>query len=163
MPSWLLKNTHGVTMSVMGIHLPRESYMVMECIIALGQYTWSDYIGCEMLSSPLEKIHDLKMSGVTCYHRPWTSHMIGGCRAWHACMSLGQHTWLDDVKRGIPLSHLDNIHGGTILRAILSSPLGSTRGRMMSGVICHHCSWTTHTVGRLRLGMPSSHLDSIYG
>ena len=132
-------------------------------IISLGQYTWSDYIGCEMLSSPLERIHDFKVLGVTCYHRPWTSHTIGGCRASVARMSLGQHTWLDDVRHRIPLLPLDNIHGGTRLRAILSSPLGRARGRMMSGVTCHNCPWTTHMVGRLRLGMPSSHLDSIYG
>ena len=155
MPSCLLHNTHGLTMSCMGIHRPWESYMVMECyyrpwieytvrrrqpwqfynrpwtthtvvlrrtltlIIALGQYTSSDYIGCEMLSSPLERIHYLKMSGVTCYGRPWTSHTIRGCWAWHARMSLEQHTWLDDIRRGMPLSPLENIHGGTRLRAIL--------------------------------------------
>ena len=116
-----------------------------------------------MLSSPLERIHDFKVLGVTCYHRPWTSYTIGGCRASVARMSLGQHTWLDDVRRGMPFSPLDNIHGGMRLRAIISSQLGSTRGRMMSGVTCHHCPWTTHTVRRLQLGMPLSHLDSIYG
>ena len=121
----------------------------LNVIIALGLYTWLDYIGCEILPSPLEGIHDWKMSGITCYHRPWTSHTIGGCRAWHASMSLGQHTWLDDVRRGMPFSPLDNIHGGMRLRAIISSQLGSTRGRMMSGVTCHHCPWTTHTVRRL--------------
>uniref|UniRef100_A0A494G8G8 Uncharacterized protein n=1 Tax=Solanum lycopersicum TaxID=4081 RepID=A0A494G8G8_SOLLC len=128
-------------------------------IMAFEKHTRCDYVS-HGHSSPTGIIHG---HGVTCYHRPWTSHMIGGCRAWYACMSLGQHTWLADVRHGIPLSPLDNIHGGTILRAILSSPFGSTHGRMMSGVTCHYWPWTTHTVGRLWLGMPSSHLDRIYG
>ena len=50
----------------------------LNVIIALGQYTLSYYIGCEMLSSPLERIHDWMMSGVTCSHRSWTSHPIEG-------------------------------------------------------------------------------------
>ena len=44
-----------------------------------------------------------------------------------------------------------------------SSPLGSTCGRMTSGVTCHLCPWTTHTVGRLRRGLPSTLFDNIYG
>ena len=28
-----------------------------------------------------------------------------------------------------------------------SSPLDSTHGHMKSGVTCHHCLWTAHTVG----------------
>uniref|UniRef100_A0A494G913 Uncharacterized protein n=1 Tax=Solanum lycopersicum TaxID=4081 RepID=A0A494G913_SOLLC len=30
---------------------------------------------------------------------------------------------------------------------MISSPLDSTHGHMKSGVTCHHCLWTTHTVG----------------
>ena len=33
---------------------------------------------------------------------------------------------------------------------MLSSPLDSTHGWMTSGVACHHCPWTAHTVGRRR-------------
>uniref|UniRef100_A0A494G8G9 Uncharacterized protein n=1 Tax=Solanum lycopersicum TaxID=4081 RepID=A0A494G8G9_SOLLC len=33
----------------------------------------------------------------------------------------------------------------------------------MSGVTCHFCPWKGPTLGGLRHGMPSSHLDSIYG
>ena len=126
----------------------------LNVIITLGQYAWLYCIGCEMLSSPLERIPYLTMLGVTCYHRPWTSHTIGRCRAWHAHMSLRKQTWLDGIRRGMPLSPLDNIHGGTRLRAMPSSPLGSTRGRMMSGATCHLCPWTTHTVELLRFGIP---------
>ena len=118
----------------------------LNVIIALGQYAWLYYIRCEMLSSPLERIHNLTMSGVTCYHRPLTSHTIGRCQVWHVRMSLRQQTWLDGIRRGMPLSPLDNVHGGTRLRAMPSSPLGSTHGRMMSGVTCHICPWTTHMV-----------------
>ena len=44
-----------------------------------------------------------------------------------------------------------------------SSPLGSTRGRMTSGVTCHLCPWIAYTIGRLRRGMSSSQLERIYG
>lgn len=106
----------------------------LNMIIALGQYTWSDYIGCEMLSSPLERIQDWTMSGVTCSHRPWISHTIGGCRAWQARMSHGQHTWLDDIRHGMPSSPLENIHGGT-----------------RSSMLCHHRHWEAHSVGWRRV------------
>ena len=126
----------------------------LNVIITLGKYSWLYCIGCQMLSSPLERIHDLTMSGVTCYYRPWTSHTIGRCRAWHACMSLRQQTWLDGIRHGMPLSPFDNIHGWTRLRAMPSSPLGNTRGPTMSGATCHLCPWTTDTVERLQLGIP---------
>ena len=56
------------------------------------------------------------------------------CQAWHDITALGQYTRSAtsgmDVKSGIT-----------------SSPLDNTHGHMMSGVTCHHCLWTAHTVG----------------
>ena len=52
---------------------------------------------------------------------------------WHATIAFGQHTWSNDVGRGMP-----------------PSPLGSTNSQTTSGVACHHRPWTTCTVGRRR-------------
>ena len=38
------------------------------------------------------------------YHRPMNEHMSGPRRELHAHMALGQHTWSNDVERGMPLS-----------------------------------------------------------
>ena len=81
----------------------------LNVIIALGQYTWLEYVGYDMLSSPLESIHNWTMPGVIGYHRPWTSHTIVRCRAWHARMALGQHTWLDDESKIINHPHMVQI------------------------------------------------------
>ena len=122
-------------------------------IIALGKYTWSDYVGCDMLLSPLESIHDRTMSGITGYHCPWKSQTIVRCRAWHARIALGRHTWLDDVRNGMPLSPLYNIHGGT--RSCLLCHHRHWEALALRqhsrwddfGEVWHHRTWTTYTVG----------------
>ena len=58
---------------------------------------------------------------------------VGQRQAWHAIIALGRQTWSNDVRRGMP-----------------SLPLGSTDGRMVSGVACHHRLWPAHTVKRRR-------------
>ena len=72
---------------------------------------------------------DRTTSGVECHHRLWAAHTIERRRAWHAIIAFGKHTRSNDIGRGMPLS-----------------PLGSTHGRTMSGVACHHIPWTTNTV-----------------
>ena len=69
--------------------------------------------------------------GVACHHRPWTAHMVRRRRTWHDITSLGQHTRSIDVGRGMT-----------------SPPLDCTHGRTTSGVTCHHCLWTAHSVER---------------
>ena len=82
----------------------------------------------------------------------------------HDIASLGQHTWSDDVKLGMPSLTLDNTHGWTA-----------------SGVKCHHRLWEAHMMERrrawhaiialgrqtqwnfVRRDMPSLPLDSTYG
>ena len=84
----------------------------LNVIIALGQYTLSEYIGYDILSSPLESIHNWTMSGDIGYHPPWTSHTIVRFRVWHSRKALRQHTWLDYVRHGISSTPFDSIHGG---------------------------------------------------
>ena len=66
--------------------------------MALGQHTWSDYVGRGRLSSPLGSIN-----------------RIGQCWAWHAIIDLGKHIWSDNVRHGILLSPLDITHDRTTL------------------------------------------------
>ena len=77
----------------------------------------------------MESMHDRMMSGVPCYHCPWTTPTIKRRQARHARMGLGKHPLSDYVGRGMP-----------------SSPLDSTYGGMTLGVECNHRPWTTYTV-----------------
>ena len=133
-------------------------------IFSLGQHTRSNDVGLGMSSSPLGSTHSRTTSGVTCHHRLWEAHRVKQCRAWHAIISLGQHTWSDGVERGMP-----------------SSLLCSTHGRTTSGVACHHRLRVAHTIERRRAwhaitafgqhtrsndvgrGMPPSPLGSTHG
>ena len=80
---------------------------------ALGQHKLSDDVGRGMLSSLLGITHDRTTSGVACYHRLKAAHTIERRRAWHDITSLGQHTWSDDVGRGMPSSSLGSTNGRT--------------------------------------------------
>ena len=86
-------------------------------ITALGQHTRFNDVGRGMPSSPLGSTHSRMTLGVACHHRLWETHTIEQRRAWHDITSFGQHTRLNDVRRGIP-----------------SSPMGSKHGQMMLGV-----------------------------
>ena len=116
-------------------------------IIAFGQHTRSNVIGCGTPSSPLGSTQGRTTSGVACHHRlcaakmverrpTWhaiiavgLAHTVGRCQAWHAIIALGRKTQSNNVGRGMP-----------------SSPLGSTHGRTTSGVACHHRLWAAQTV-----------------
>ena len=113
MPSSPLDSIHDWKMSVMSCYpCPWKAHtialrLVLQCynhpwaahtigrrralnvIIALGQYTWQNYVSCDKLSSPLKSIHDGTMSGGTGYHRPWKSQTIIRCQAWHANIAFG--------------------------------------------------------------------------
>ena len=90
-------------------------------------------VGRGMPSPPLDSRHGRMTSGVACHHCPWTGNMIERCRAWHAINTLRQNTRKNDVGRNMTLS-----------------PLGSTHGRMMSGVACHNRLKAAHTIERRR-------------
>ena len=99
-------------------------------ITTLGQRTRSNDVARGMPSPPLDSTHGRTTSGVACHHRPWTTHTVGRCRAWHDITALAQHAQSDDIERGKTSPPLDRTHGRT------------------SGVACHHGPWTTHMVGR---------------
>ena len=112
----------------------------------------------------MDSTHGQTTSVVTYHHRHWIAHTIERHRAWHASIALRQHTQTKDVGRGMTSPHLD-----------------STHGRTTSGVTCHHCLLTAHTVERrwawhaiitfgqnkwsdsFDHGMPSSPLVSTHG
>ena len=103
--------------------------------------------------------------------------MVGQHRAWNAFIALRQHTWSDNVGRGMPSFPLGSTDG----RTTSGWPLDDTQGQTTSGMACHHGPWTAHTVRRRRAwhditvfgqhirsndigrGMPSSPLGSTHG
>ena len=107
--------------------------------------------GYDISSSPLGSTHDRTTSGVAYHHRHWIAYMVRRRRAWHAILtldkiygrtfqawnsiiSLGQHTRSNDIGRGMPSSHLDNIHG-----------------QKNSGMVYYHPSWIELTFGLRRM------------
>ena len=64
----------------------------------LTAYLALDVIRHGMQSLPLDNIHDWNSSGLACKNRPWIAHTAGRRQAWHATISLGQHTRSDDVR-----------------------------------------------------------------
>ena len=83
-------------------------------ITTFGQHTWSNNVGRDMPSPPLDSTHGRTTSGVACYHLFWAAQTVGRRLAWHAITALGQHTWSDDVGRGMPSSSLGRSNGRTM-------------------------------------------------
>ena len=71
-------------------------------VMSLALYTEMDDIGPGIPLFPLESIHNQMMSRVACHHRHYFAHTVGQRRVWQARVSLRQHTWLDDIERGMP-------------------------------------------------------------
>ena len=123
MPSPPLDSTYGQTRSGVAFHHRLWAAQTVErcrawhAIIAFGQHIRSIDVGCGMPSSPLGSTHGCTTSGVACHHRLWAAHTVERHRAWHDITSHGLHTRLDDVKR-----------------RMLSPPLDSKHGQMMSGM-----------------------------
>ena len=101
-------------------------------IIACGQHTRLNDIGCGIPSSPLGSTHGQTTLGGACHHRLWVAHMVERRWVWHDITAFGQHT-RSNVRRDMP-----------------SPPLDNTHGRTTSGVACHHRLWAAHTVKRRR-------------
>ena len=106
-----------------------EQCRAWHAIIALGRQTRSNDVRCDMPSPPLDSTHGRTMSGVALHHRPWTARMIRRRRAWYDITAFGPLIRSNNVRRAMP-----------------SSPLGSTHGRMMSRVACHHHLWEVQMV-----------------
>ena len=98
-------------------------------ITSFGQRTRSNDVGRDMPSPPLESTHGRTTSGVACHHHLWAAHTVERHHAWHAIISLRQHTQSKDVGRGMT-----------------SPPLYIIHGRKTSCVACHHRLWAAHTV-----------------
>ena len=155
MPSSPLGSTEGRSASGVACHHRLWPAYIVErrwawhVIIAFSQHTRSNDVKRGMPSSPLGSTHGPMTLGVACHHRLWAAHTVerhwawhaiiafgladtvGRRRAWHPIIALGRQTLSNDVKRGMP-----------------SSPLGSTNGRTMLGVACHHSPWTANTFER---------------
>ena len=119
-----------------------------------------------MPSPPLDSTQGRTTSGVACYHLFWAAQTVGRRLAWHAITALGQHTWSDNVGRGITSPPLGGTHGQTTSGMACHHRLGAAqtveRRRVWhaitalgqhtqtatSVVACHHSPWTTHTVER---------------
>ena len=153
MPSLQLGNIDGRTISGVACHhRPWRAHMVgrrqaWHDITAFVQHTRSNDVGRGMPSTPRDNTHGRTTSGVSCYHRLWAAQTVRRRRACHAITALGQHTWSDDVGRGIQSPPMDSNTVGLrrachdittfgqhtrlndVGRGMPSSPLGSTHGR----------------------------------
>ena len=134
-----MDSTHGRTTSGVTCHHRLltahsvERRQVWHAIIAVGQHTWSNYVGRDMPSSPLGSTNGRTTSGVACQHHLWEAHTVERRRAWHASITFGQHARSKAVERGMT-----------------SPPLDSAHGQTTSGATCHHRLWKAHTVERRR-------------
>ena len=123
MPSLPLSSTNGRTTSGVACHHHLWAAHTVErrwtwhASIALRQHPQSKDIGRVMTSPPLDSTQGRTTSGIKSHHCLRTAHTVKRHREWHAIIALGWPTWSNDVWRGMP-----------------SSPLGSTHGRMTSGV-----------------------------
>ncbi|TMW93699.1 hypothetical protein EJD97_011281 [Solanum chilense] len=177
---------HGKMKSTLKCHHRSwTANMVERCwachaIISLGQHTRSDDIErnipweaytvndtcCGMPLSPLGSAHIRMTLGMKCDHRPWAAHRVGLRHAWHAIITIGQHTQLDDVAHDMQESRRDNIHELTVGQrcawnssitvglhtrsdyvgcSMLPSPLVSIDDGTTSSMTLPHGPWATHT------------------
>ena len=101
LPSSPLGSTHGPTTSGVACHhRPWTANTV-------------DTVERSMPSTPRDNTHRRTMLGVSCYHHLSVAQTVRRRWAWHAITALGQHTWSDDVGRGMPSPPLDSTHGRT--------------------------------------------------
>ena len=82
MTSPLLDGTHGRMTSGGSCHnrlwesYPVERHWAWHDINAFEQHLWSNDVGRDMLSPPLDSTHGQKMSGVALHHRLWTARTV---------------------------------------------------------------------------------------
>ncbi|TMW80901.1 hypothetical protein EJD97_013890 [Solanum chilense] len=107
-------------------------HRTLHAIIALGQNTQSDDVGCGMPLSLLGTIHGWTTSGVACHHNPWKTYTIRLRQAWMPSSPLGskhghkasglaynnairKHTQSEGVDHNMPSLALENTHNRTTL------------------------------------------------
>ena len=168
MPSYPLDSKHGRTTSgVTCYHRLWAAHTVerrwaWHDINVFEQHLWSNDVGRDMPSLPLDSTHGRTTSGVACQHRLKAAHTVERRRAMHDITAFGQHTRSNDVRSGMPSSPLGSTHGrmtsawhaiiahgrktrsNDVGRKMPSSPLGSTNGQTASCVAFHRRPWTTN-------------------
>ena len=108
MPSSPLGSTNGRTTSGVACHHllwaahTVERRQAWHAIIAHGRQTRSNDIRRDMSSPPLDSIHGRTTLGMACHHHLWAAPKVGRRRALHAIIAFSQHTWSNDVGRGMP-------------------------------------------------------------
>ena len=79
-------------------------------INAFDQHLWSNNVGRDMPSPPLDNTLSKMTTGVACHHRRWAAHTVEQRRVWHEITSLGLHVWSEVVGRGMTSPSLDSTH-----------------------------------------------------
>ena len=116
MPSSPLGITHGRTTSGVACHhIPWttntvEQRQAWHAITAFGQYTWSNDVGHDMQSPPLDNTLGRMTLGVACHNRLWAAHTVEQRRACYAIIAVGQHKRSNYIDRGMPSPPLDFTH-----------------------------------------------------
>ncbi|TMW83197.1 hypothetical protein EJD97_002523 [Solanum chilense] len=197
-PSLPLRSAHGrMTLGLACLQGPWEAHMVERCrashgtnalgqqahtvgqrqawhsIIGLGNHTRLNYVGRDMLSSPLGSTHRKTMSGVACHHCNEEAYTVGRRQAMHVIIFLGKHTRSNDIGSDTLLSPLDSTYDRTtsgvhtwsydVGHDVSSSLLGRTQTPMTSSVACHNFPQAEHIIVDIGCGMPSSPLSSTHG
>ena len=149
MQSSPLESTHGV--------VRRRAWFALT---PLGLHAQLDDVARAMPSSPLDITDGRMTTAITCHHCPSAAHTVRlrlvwrpssplditydrGRRVWHAIITFGLHIQWDDVWRFMSLSHL-----------------GSTHGRITSGIACHLALGQHTWSDDVECGMPLSLLDN---
>ena len=88
-----------------------ERRRTWHAIIAFGQHTQSNDVGCGLTSLHLESIHGRMTVVVKCPHCLSTTHTVERRRAWHAIIAFGLHTRSNNVVHGMTSPTLDYTHG----------------------------------------------------
>ena len=82
-------------------------------ITAFEQHLWSNDVGRDMPSPPLDNTQGRMTSCPAYHHHLWAAHTVELRRVWHAIIAFGKHTWLNDVGRGMTSPLLDSTYGRT--------------------------------------------------
>ena len=143
-PSLPLDSTHGQTTSGETCnHRPWTTRMVEQHqawhdITTLGLQARSDDVGRGMTSPPLDCTHGRMRSIMACHQRPWTAHTVRRRPVWHSITALGQHTRSNNI--GVTCHHRlwQYTRSNDVECGMQKSRLGSTHGRTMSRMACHH-------------------------
>ena len=126
------RTTSGVACN----HLPWTAHTVewrwvWHAIIAFGLHTHLDSVGLWMTACSLGSIQGRTMSGLGCYHLPWTAYTNRRRRAWHVIIAHQLNTWSENVVCGMPPS--------VILRKMSFNPLNFEFSIILKKIIILYC------------------------